>query len=162
MTCATPAEVDWAMARGAVLAPISMMADRAPTTADSVLSWSLLRRVLLCGRRFLLQARCVPSRSHHIEMTEISQRVGPLRVRLGHSATSAQCPVCRKADTAKRFTSTRPNKRDRSSLKVGRRRALGRSISINLKKEGPGGGVDSRHVPQGRVRAASRDLVCVE
>src|SRR5262249_54748027 len=80
MTCASSAEVDWAMARGAVLAPISMMADRAPTTADSVLSWSLLRRVLLCGRRFLLQARCVPSRSHHIEMTEISQRVGPLRV----------------------------------------------------------------------------------
>jgi hypothetical protein len=29
-------------------------------------------------------------------------------VRLGHSAMSAQCPVCPKADTAQRFESTRP------------------------------------------------------
>src|SRR5262247_4111812 len=29
-------------------------------------------------------------------------------VRLGHSATSAQCPVCRKADTAQRFTIAGP------------------------------------------------------
>ena len=119
-----------------------------------------------------------------------------LRVRLGHSATSAQCPVCRKADTAKRSTSTRPNKRDRSSLAVGRspaseseplaaccrspipatvsiavagvspRRgrssALARSIGLDQPKEGPGGGVDSRHVPQDRGRAASRNLVRVE
>ena len=30
------------------------------------------------------------------------------RVRPGRSAMSAQCPVCRKADTAGRFMSTRP------------------------------------------------------
>src|SRR5262245_46216723 len=55
-------------------------------------------------------------------------------VRLGHSAS----PVCRKADTAKRFTSTRPNKRDCSSLAVGRRRSLARSVSTDLKKRGQG------------------------
>src|SRR6516165_7537815 len=37
-----------------------------------------------------------------------SWRQGPVRVRLGHSAMSARCPVCPKADTAGRFMSTRP------------------------------------------------------
>src|SRR5262245_56224069 len=37
----------------------------------------------------------------------------PLGVKLGHSAMSAQRPVCPKADTAERFMSTRPNKRRR-------------------------------------------------
>jgi NikR C terminal nickel binding domain len=32
----------------------------------------------------------------------------PLRVKLGHSAMSAQCPVCPKADTARRLVRTRP------------------------------------------------------
>jgi hypothetical protein len=32
-----------------------------------------------------------------------------LGVRLGHSALSARCPVCPKADTAGRFMSTRPS-----------------------------------------------------
>jgi hypothetical protein len=64
----------------------------------------------------------------------------PLWVKLGHSVMSAQCPVCPKADTAKRFTSTRPNKRDGSFLAVGRRRSLDRSISTDLKKRGRGAG----------------------
>src|SRR5215469_6215076 len=32
-----------------------------------------------------------------------------LRVKLGHSAMSARCPVCPKADTTGRFMSTRPS-----------------------------------------------------
>src|SRR5262249_39351153 len=39
-----------------------------------------------------------------------SSRLCRFRVKLGHSAVSAQCPVCPKADMAGRFMSTRPRK----------------------------------------------------
>jgi len=43
----------------------------------------------------------------------------PNRIRLGHSAMSPRCPVCRKADTAERVMVRRRSRSPRSGLPVG-------------------------------------------
>src|SRR5215510_11911630 len=45
-------------------------------------------------------------RQHNIPLDERNQTASPVWVRPGHSAMSAQCPVCPKADKAGRFMST--------------------------------------------------------
>ena len=90
MACASSTEFDWAVAGGAIPAPISMMADRAPTNANSVLFTVVALECLRAAGVFVgamvtaafepLMGRNLPVRSQHSELAELSQRVRPLRV----------------------------------------------------------------------------------